>query len=115
MALTPLPKEPAQAADKLERRLDRSHEVTDGFLTLYDFWTDKLTRHILPVTPSWSISCGIGFTIVFGFDVSGDRDSVENRVKLNLSLAGFFQKRRAMSRVWRWPAIFAKNWQQSER
>ena len=92
MALTPLPKEPAQAANELKRRLDQSLEVTDGFLTVYDFGTNKLTRHILPVTSSWSISCGAGFSIVFGSDVSGDRDGVGNDIKLSLSMTGLVPK-----------------------
>jgi hypothetical protein len=92
MVLNPLPKAPAQAVIELKRRLDRSLEMTDGFLTVYDLGTDKLNRHVLPTTSSWSINCGFGFSIVFGSAISGDRDSVGNDVKLNLAMAGVIPK-----------------------
>jgi hypothetical protein len=92
MALTPLPKGAAQATIELERRLDALLDVKDGFLIVYDLGIGKMNRHILPASSSWSLNCGLGFSIVFGSELSGDRDSVENDVRLSLSSAGLVPK-----------------------
>lgn len=84
--LAPLPTDPQKAAIELQKRLDASIEIKDGFLIVHDPIIGELDETILPTNTSWSVSCGLGFSVAFGSAISGDETSVSNATELNLAL-----------------------------
>jgi hypothetical protein len=79
--------EPAKAITELITRLRAKVKVRDGLLIVDDLLVvSGLT--VLPLNSSWTVSCGIGFTVTLGNTIGGSSDDVHNDVKVWLSFAG---------------------------
>jgi hypothetical protein len=85
--LAPLPTNPQKAAIELQKRLDASIEIKDGFLIVHDPIVGEMDETILPTNTSWSVSCGLGVSIDFGSAITGDATSVSNATELNLAVS----------------------------
>ena len=67
-----LSKSPAQAEQDLESRLAQALQVRDGIVILRDPVLGGMHASIFPANTTWTIDCGINFSIAFGNAVSSN-------------------------------------------
>lgn len=87
--------DPSRAIPELTRRLRQSLKSQDGLIIVdspFGMGTllgsaDSLDYFILPSNTPWVLSCGMGMTVIFGNSISGDTSSIENDVRVALTLA----------------------------
>jgi hypothetical protein len=78
-------KDVERAGPELERRLMENIQVQDGLLMVRDPVFGEVGQlYVLPVNSPWTLSCGIGLSVIFGNSVSGDSTSLSNDIELHL-------------------------------
>jgi len=81
-----LPSDPVKAELELERRLDASVRVQDGFIVLSDPFMRAIGETtVLPINTPWVLHCGGVLSIRFGTSVSGADGDVSNDDEVQLS------------------------------
>jgi len=74
---------------EIAQRLKRSLTLRDGMILIHDQVLGPLGSYTIPVTTPWSVECGMGLTVTFGFPPRTAPNDIGGGPEVHLSWAAF--------------------------